>query len=46
MAITRVWIKKDFISCGNSEDNYLGIFELKNGIATVLENFDYSGLEE
>ena len=46
MAITRVWIEKGCISCGNSEDNCPEVFKLKDGMATVLGNDDYSGLEE
>jgi len=29
-----------------SEDNCSEVFKLKDGMATVLENVDYSGLEE
>ena len=46
MAITRVWIEEGCISCGNSEDNCPEVFKLKDGMATVLENVNYSGLEE
>ena len=46
MAITKVWIEEGCISCGNSEKNCPEVFKLKDGMATVLENIDYSGLEE
>jgi ferredoxin len=46
MAITRVWIEEGCISCGNSEDNCPEVFKLKDGMATVLGNDDYLGLEE
>ena len=46
MAIIRVWIEEGCISCGNSEDNCPEVFKLRDGIATVLGNDDYSGLEE
>ena len=44
MAIKRVWIEESCISCGMSEDNCSEVFKLKDGMATVLENVDYSGL--
>ena len=34
------------VSCGNSEENCPEVFKLKDGMATVLENVNYSGLEE
>jgi ferredoxin len=46
VAITKVWIEEGCISCGNSEDNCPEVFKLKDGMATVLENVNYSGLEE
>ena len=46
VAITKVWIEEGCISCGNSEDNCPEVFKLKDGMATVLESDDYSGLEE
>ena len=36
----------DLISCGLSESNCPEVFKLKDGMATVLENVNYSGLEE
>ena len=46
VAITKVWIEEGCISCGMSEDNCSEVFKLQDGMATVLENVDYSGLEE
>ena len=46
VAITKVWIEEGCISCGNSEENCPEVFKLKDGMATVLENVNYSGLEE
>ena len=46
VAIKKVWIEEVFISCGNSEDNCPEVFKLKDGMATVLGNDDYLGLEE
>ena len=46
VAITKVWIEQGCVSCGNSEGNCPGVFKLKDGMATVLENVNYSGLEE
>jgi len=46
VAIKKVWIEEGCISCGLSEDNCSEVFKLKDGIATVLENVDYLGLEE
>ena len=46
VAIKKVWIEEGCISCGNSEDNCPEVFKLKDGMATVLESDDYSGLEE
>ena len=46
MAITRVWIEEGCISCGLSEGNCPEVFKIKDEGATVLENVNYSGLEE
>jgi len=46
VAITKVWIEEGCISCGNSEDNCPEVFKFEGLKATVLENIDYSGLEE
>ena len=46
MAIIKVLIEEGCTSCGNSEDNCPEVFKLKDGMATVLESDDYSGLEE
>ena len=46
VAITKVWIEEGCISCGMSEDNCSEVFKLKDGMAIVLKNIDYSGLEE
>ena len=46
VAITKVWIEEGCVSCGNSEGNCQEVFKLKDGMATVLENINYSGLEE
>ena len=45
-AIKKVWIEEGCISCGNSEDNCPEVFKFEGLKATVLENIDYSGLEE
>ena len=42
----KVCIEEGCISCWMSEDNCSEVFKLKDGMATVLENVDYSGLEE
>ena len=42
----QVWIEEGCILCGNSEVNCPEVFKLKGGMATVLENDGYSGLEE
>jgi len=46
VAIKKVWIEEGCISCGNSEDNCPEVFKFKGVKATVIENVDYSGLEE
>ena len=46
VAIKKVWIEEGCISCGNSEDNCPEVFKFEGVKATVLENVDYSGLEE
>ena len=46
MAIKKVWIEEGCISCGNSEDNCPEVFKFEGVKATVIENVDYSGLEE
>ena len=46
VAIKKVWIEEGCISCGNSEDNCPEVFKFEGVKATVIENVDYSGLEE
>ena len=46
VAITKVWIEEGCISCGNSVDNCPEVFKFEGVKAIVLENVDYSGLEE
>ena len=46
VAIKKVWIEEGCISCGNSEDNCPEVFKFEGIKATVIENVDYSGLEE
>ena len=42
----KVCIEEGCILFGMSGDNYSEVFKLKDGMATVLENMDYSGLYE
>ena len=46
MAVTRVWIEEGCISCGLSEGSCPEVFKVKAEGATVIEEVDYSGLEE
>ena len=46
VAIKKVWIEEGCISCGNSEDNCPEVFKFEGVKATVIENVDYSGLDE
>ena len=46
VAIKKVWIEEGCISWGNSEDNCSEVFKFEGIKATVIENVDYSGLEE
>ena len=46
MSITRVWIEEGCISCGMSEVECPEVFKVGENGATVLENVNYSGLEE
>ena len=45
MAITRVWIEEDYISCGLSETNCPEVFKVKDEGSTVIEGVGYSGIE-
>ena len=47
MAITRVWIEEDCISCGLSEGNCPEVFKVETGEPSkIIEGVEYSGLEE
>ena len=46
MAITRVWIEEGCISCFMSEGNCPEVFKVKDDDSTVIEEVDYSDLEE